>query len=257
MIRNRTLNYAIIENEEFARINLRCIIESLRPGYKCVFTAETIEDSVELINRHSNVGLIFMDIELDDGNCFEIFRRTDVSAPVVFTTAYDEYALKAFKVNSIDYLMKPISEADVEAALTKFESGRGVSGIDHRGLADTIAPKRSRSRMLINDGANYYFVRTDDIAWFEAEDKYVFIVLKTGKRLLTDYTSLSDVSTVLDTNEFFRISRSVVASISAICKVEKYFKGRLKVTLQTADVKCVETISAACRPEFLDWLGHN
>ena len=118
------MKYAIIENEVFARLNLQNIVETLRPGYQLVFTAETVADAIAGISSNSDLDLVFMDIELDDGNCFEIFDRIMVKTPVIFTTAYDDYAIKAFKVNSIDYLLKPVVEDDMKAAIEKFEEHR-------------------------------------------------------------------------------------------------------------------------------------
>lgn len=251
------MKYAIIENEEFARINLRNVIETVKPEYECVFTAETVEECVRYFSSSPDAQLIFMDIELDDGDCFELFRNVKVNIPVIFTTAYDKYALKAFKVNSIDYLLKPISESDVLEALVKFENitaPRAAS--DYRQIAEDLSKKRTRHRMLINNGDVYSFIHTDEIAWFEAEDKYVSIVMKTGKKTLTDFASLGEILQVLDSNEFFQVSRSAVASISSISKISKYFKGRLRVELKAGDTTRIETVSAARRPEFLDWLGH-
>lgn len=249
------IRYAIIENEEFTRINLHNIIKAVRPEYELVFFAETIRESVSLVSRFHDIDLIFMDIELDDGICFDIFRHTDLQTPVIFTTAYDEYAVKAFKVNSIDYLLKPILEEDVENAICKFEK-RSLTVRNWRHVADDYSSLRTRTRMLVNDGNGYSFVHTDDIAWFESEDKYVSIRLRNGKSLLTDHESLDLTAQVLDPDKFFRISRSVVTSIDAISKVSKHLRGRLQVELQAGPASRTETVSAARRPGFLCWLGH-
>lgn len=250
------MKYAIIENEEFARINLREMVKTLRPDYILAFTAETIEESVRNLKKSADINLIFMDIELDDGNCFEIFNQTDIKIPVIFTTAYDEYAVRAFKVNSIDYLLKPISEDEVETAIRKFEKRNSIVH-DYRQVTKEFSSQKIHKRLLISDGAGYSFVHTEDIAWFEAEDKYVSIRLKSGKSLFTDYASLSDLTQILDPESFFQISRSVISSISAITKIDKYFKGRLQVKLQAGSEHRTETVSAARRPEFLEWLGHS
>lgn len=251
------MKYAIIENEEFARINLKEVIETVRPAYICAFTAETVEECVKYFASANDIRLIFMDIELDDGSCFEIFRRTDIKTPVIFTTAYDEYAIQAFKVNSIDYLLKPVSEEDVVRAIRKFESVQASAVPEYRAVAAELNRARSRRRILISDADGYSFVSTDDIAWFEAEDKYVSIVLRSGKRMLTDFASLADVTEALDPDRFFHISRSVVASIESIGKISKFFKGRLRVNLVADGIERTETVSAARRPEFLGWLGHS
>lgn len=250
------MKYAIIENEEFASINLREVIKSVRPDYECVFMAETVEECVEYFSMDHDTRLIFMDIELDDCNCFEIFRRTEIKVPVIFTTAYDKYAIDAFKVNSIDYLLKPVSEEDVERALRKFESMHLSLPRNYKDVGDSITKARTRSRILISYGAGYSFVSTDEIAWFEAEDKYISVILLDGRRMLTDFASLTDVMEVLDPDRFFQISRKVVASIESIGKISKYFKGRLQVGLVGSGESRTEIVSAARRTEFLGWLGH-
>lgn len=197
-----------------------------------------------------------MDVELDDGNCFKIFNHTEIKIPIIFTTAYDEYAIQAFRVNSIDYLLKPVSEDDVERAIRKFESMQMASVPSYREVGDELSRNRQRRRILISDSDGYTFVATDDVAWFEAEDKYVSMVLRSGKRMLTDFASLADVMDVLDPDRFFQLSRSVVASIESIGKISKFLKGRLRVCIESGGVDRTETVSAARRPEFLDWLGH-
>lgn len=247
--------YAIVENEKFARINLQNAVSKLRPDYECVFTAETIEDCIDYFSGHPDIQLIFMDIELDDGNCFEIFRNVEIDTPIIFTTAYDEYAIRAFKVNSVDYLLKPLQDDDLEKALKKFESHADtnpkttVSNIDNN-------PPKIRTRLLLSSGQNYTFVQDEDIAWLEAEDRYVYIICKNGKSLLSDFSSIGEVAAVLNPNRFFQITRSVLASIDAIKNVSKYFKGRLNITLEASGRTREEVVSAARRDAFLEWLGH-
>ena len=117
-----TINYAIIENEEYAKRMLEHSISTLRPDYRLVFTSDNIADTVDWLASRADVDLIFMDIELDDGNCFDIFNQVRVDTPVIFTTAYDDYAIKAFKVNSVDYLLKPVKQSELQTALTKMEA---------------------------------------------------------------------------------------------------------------------------------------
>lgn len=196
-----------------------------------------------------------MDIELDDGISFDIFNKCDVNVPVIFTTAYDEYAIRAFKVNSIDYLLKPYGEEDVHGALEKYDQiSKAVK--DYAERHRTVARTHARSRILVNTGNTYTHVATDKIAWVESGDKYISIVLEGGRTLLTDFTSLGDMLDVLDPDRFYQISRSVIVSIDAIDKVSKYFKGRLMVQMCAGDAERSETVSAARRDEFLDWLGH-
>lgn len=249
--------FAIIENEKFARINLQNAVAKLRPDYECVFTAETIEDCIEYFSGKPDIQLIFMDIELDDGNCFEIFRSVDFDIPIIFTTAYDEYAIRAFKVNSVDYLLKPLQDDDLEKALRKYESHYKTSTMTNFSQAtnNTNTPKL-RTRLLVSTGQNYTFVQDNDIAWLEAEDRYVYIICKNGKSLLSDFSSIGEIAAVLNPNRFFQITRSLLTSIDAIKNVSKYFKGRLNVTLEANGVSRTEVVSAARRDAFLEWLGH-
>lgn len=247
--------YAIIENEKFARINLQNAVSKLRSDYECVFTAETIEDCIEYFGGKPDIQLIFMDIELDDGNCFEIFRNVDIDIPIIFTTAYDEYAIRAFKVNSVDYLLKPLQDDDLERALQKFESHVGSNPKIAINNPGNTHPK-TRTRLLVSSGQNYTFVQDEDIAWLEAEERYVYIICKNGKSLLSDFSSIGEVAAVLNPNKFFQITRSVLASIDAIKNISKYFKGRLNVTLEVPGRSKDEVISAARRDAFLEWLGH-
>lgn len=250
------MRYAIIENEEFAQLHLNNMIRSLRDEWECAFTAQTVEDSVAELKRCANLDLIFMDIELDDGSSFEIFNQTEVKIPVVFTTAYSEFALQAFKVNSVDFLLKPFDESDVIKAIEKFEQNYNKDSIkDYGRLVDAFSPTRRPKRLLISDSSGYSFLPLDEIAWFEAEDKYVSATTTAGKTILTDVKSLSNIADLLDPDDFFQISRSLIVSIKAIGKVERHFKGRLSVNLHAGSLSRTETVSSARRNQFLDWLG--
>lgn len=248
------MKYAIIENEEISRINLLEIIKKIRPTYECVFTGETIADTVEYFSTHHDVQLLFMDIQLGDGNCFNIFSHVEIDIPIIFTTAYDEYALQAFKVNSVDYLLKPIIEEDVMSAICKLEKIQHLKH-NYQDIAKVLTTNR-RDRMLIGNNAGYALVKTEDIAWFEAEDKIITIVMKNGRRMITDLPSLGDAMSKLDPNVFFLLTRSVIASIDSITKVSKYFKGRLSVELKALDYSRTEIVSSQRRTEVLKWLGY-
>lgn len=260
------MRYAIIENEEYLRENLRMMVTSICPEAECVFTAETVEESIGFFNREnsadndeSGVELIFMDIELDDGSCFEIFEAVEIDIPVIFTTSYSEYAIQAFKVNSIDYLLKPVADDDLRRAIQKFSKRNASERVDpevYRNLSPEPTARRIRNRLLVSSSNGYSYINTGDIAWIEAEDKYVSIVTTDGSMTLTDIKSLGDVAEVLDPDNFFQISRGVIASIGSIGKVSKYFKGRLKVELQAGGRRRAETVSAARRDQFLEWLGY-
>lgn len=245
------IRFAIIEDEAFAARHLQKTIEQLRPQWKLSFTATGVEQSVEMLKAYTDIDLIFMDIQLGDGECFEIFRRTPCATPVIFTTAYDEYAIRAFKVRSIDYLLKPIDEKELEAAIVKFEAMNGEDTADYIG----VEKEMHKGRILLRSGDNYAYIKSDDIAYVLSEDNCVFIYPHHGGRRLTEFANLQEIMERLDGKNFFQPSRNIITSIAAVSGVSKYFRGRLKVKL-LADGKTIETlVPAARKEEFLDWLG--
>lgn len=251
------MRYAIIENEHFALESLRETISTLRPGYQLVFTSESVEDSVSYFNGNPRVDLVFMDIELVDGNCFEIFSKVKVQVPIIFTTAYDEFALQAFKVNSVDYLLKPIHEGELEKALLKHErnSAPPPAAGSVSGVYEKIAAGWHNQRILTICGDSYSYIEVKDVAFFASEDKCIFAYRRDGGRRLTDMTNLSEVENIVSRREFFRLSRNIVASISSIKSVHKFFHGRLSVVVTAGGEKRDSVVSTARRKEFLDWLG--
>lgn len=256
------MNYVIIENERLALDLMKAIIKRVRPEWELIFTAATVADTVNFFEVNPDVDICFMDVELNDGDCFSIFSQIDVGVPVIFTTAYDDFILKAFKVNSIDYLLKPILETDVEQAILKYErfhAKRATSNIEiyrHlKELSDANRSKPSLHRVLTVSGDRYSFVPVDNIAWLISEDKYVYVVDLEGNRKLTTFTTLGEAHEMLDRDSFFYLRRNLICSAEAIKSVSKYFKGRLKVTL-TSGVHEVEAIvTSEKRQIFLNWLG--
>lgn len=255
------MRYAIVENEEYARLSLCSMLRDLRPDWKLLFTAESVEDTVEsLQSDESYPDLIFMDIELDDGSCFDIFKEVTFSCPIVFTTAYENFALQAFDVNSIGYLLKPITLEKLTKMLVKIEGlGRSLSSSV---VTDTLEKKSnpvvaSHGRILISHRDSYTFISSDEVAFFIAEDKCVIVTLKNGNTFLTDFATLSDCMNVLDHNRFFHMSRNIVVNIDCISKVTKYFKGRLNVDIDAGSESRTVTVSSARKTEFLNWLGHS
>ena len=231
---NTMTKYIIIEDERLAYEEIRRMMQRLRPDYTLAGWAAGVEQAV-LQLAAGGIDLMIVDIRLSDGLSFEIFERTAVDIPVIFTTAYDEYALRAFKVNSIDYLLKPVEEQALEAALCKFGRNR---------LPHTTAPELKRleaaymtgsrkNRFLVRSGDTFQYVETSDIAFFYSEDKYVFLHLFSSHRYIADYT-LEQLETMLDEAYFFRVARNCIANIRAVRKVSRYFGGRLKIFFSPA-----------------------
>lgn len=255
------MKYAVIENEEFARLSLCKMLEELRPDWELVFTAESVEETIEELQSGNNYPeMIFMDIELDDGSCFDIFKQIAITCPIVFTTAFENFALQAFEVNSVGYLLKPITLEKLTKMLVKIEGlGRSLSSsVGTETAAKATAPAIPKhGRILISHRDSYSFISSDEVAFFTAEDKCVTVTLKNGTTYLTDFATLSDCMNVLDPNRFFHLSRNTVVNIDCISKVTKYFKGRLNVDINAAAATQTVTVSAARKIEFLNWLGHS
>lgn len=256
--------YVIIENEEFARRNLIRTVSRLRPDYQLAYEGESVEEAVEYFRSASNIDLVLMDIELVDGNCFDIFRQVDTDVPVIFTTAYRDFAMDAFSVHAVDYLLKPVSESSLLKALVKFEQWcpSPSAGPDNDAEAESdsrpAAPherNRPRRRLLINVGDNYLWISMDDVTYFIRDEKYVCVSLKSGKRYITDFQNLADVDSQLDPDQFFQLSRNLIVSINAIRKVTKWFGGRLKVVVGDGTEEIDTVVSATRRPQFIEWLG--
>lgn len=256
------MNYIIIENERLALDLIKTLIKRVRPQWELAYTAATVEDAVNFFKTNPDIDLCFMDIELNDGDCFCIFEEVEIGAPVIFTTAYDEFMLKAFKVHSVDYLLKPILETDVEKAILKFEryyaGRRSVNKELYHHLKELSEAKRqtpSLRRVLTVAGDNYNFVPVENIAWLVSEDKYVYVVDLEGNRRMTTFSTLSEASELLSRDSFFCLRRNLICSATAIKGVSKYFKGRLKVRLQSGSHEVEAVVSSEKRQEFLNWLG--
>jgi two-component system LytT family response regulator len=228
----------IIEDEAPAARRLQKMLEATEKDIEVIAHLDSVESSVKWLDAHDNeADLIFMDIQLSDGISFEIFNKTTVSAPVIFTTAYDEYSLKAFKVNSIDYLLKPITPDDLSQALDKYEK-LTKGGLRHEPIDKIDALLRSlnlknayKSRFLVKIGDKYYSIPTENIAYFYTEEKAVYLYTYDKIRYPLDQ-SLDEIEKSLDPGQFFRLNRQFIAHVSAVYKLHAYFNGKLKVNLK-------------------------
>jgi len=249
----------IIEDEPFAAEELRRLLDLCVPGTDVLGVFDTVEDSVVWLRENPEPDLIFMDIQLADGLSFEIFKQVDVSSPIVFTTAFDNYAIQAFKLNSIDYLLKPIEEEALLGSLRKFESlkktlVREKSYLNSSQVESllTAHQREFKSRFVIKSGDRIRHVSVEDIAYFYSSDDYTYLVTLEKKKFIIDYT-LDDLINVLNDKEFFRLSRKYIARIHSIKEVNKYFNSRLKVFLEPPTEDEI-LISRARVPGFMSWL---
>lgn len=249
----------IIEDEAFAADALETMICDLRPETQILEKIESIEEAVEWFEANTLPDLIFCDIHLSDGSSFEIFKQVEVKTPVIFTTAYNEYALEAFKVNSIDYLLKPIDKSELEKAIKKYEE-LNRENISHEFenlknlLKNTVSDsgKASKTRFMVKSGQNIKTIASDQIAYFLAEDGVVLLVTPEGKRYVVNYT-LDQLEELLDSKDFFRANRQLITRIDAIKEVSPYFKGRLHLSL-APELKNDQIISSNKASAFKAWL---
>ncbi|WP_256006240.1 LytR/AlgR family response regulator transcription factor [Pedobacter deserti] len=246
------MKYLIVEDERFAYEELKRMMMKLRPDYLLEMQTKTVIDTIVFL-KESVVDLILMDIRLADGNCFEIFSHVDVTTPVIFTTAYDEHAIKAFKLNSIDYLLKPFDESELETALSKFENiFYHQSYKTNSKNFEQLLSLKTKNRFLISKGENYHYIETKDIAHFYSEDGVIFLHTFNDRRYIINYT-LDQLDQQLDSRLFFRVSRNCIGNVKAIENVAKYFNSRLKLSF-SPECPHEVLVSRMRVPDFLKWM---
>ena len=250
------MNVIIIEDEQLSAEHLTTLLKKVDKDITVIGLADSIKKSVKLLTDNTQVDLLFVDIHLADGLSFDIFSKISIDTPIIFTTAYNEYAIKAFKVNSIDYLLKPIGVEDLRVAIQKFEKLKNTSqqkiNAEKIDTAFNIINKQFKNRFMVKMGDTISSIKTDDIAYFIAEDGIVLLVTKLGKRYPIDYT-LDQLEQLIDLNLFFRINRKVLINIDSVKKVSSYFNSRYKITtdfLQEDD----SIVSRERVNDFKSWL---
>jgi len=250
----------IIEDEPLAQQELIRLLTATGKEIIPLAMIDTVEESIEWIRNNPDPDIVFLDIQLADGISFEIFKHVSLESPVIFTTAYDEYAIRAFELNSIDYLLKPIKQSELNRAIAKFESvkakyeeGSGRIGeAEIRKVMQAMEGKTYKSRFMIKLGDQIKTLGVEQIAYFKAEDNIVFIFEKGGKRFIIDHT-LDKLESMLDPDLFYRLNRSYIASIGSVMKANKYFNSRLSIDLEPPTEDKV-LVSRKRVPEFLEWL---
>ncbi len=224
----------IVEDEELASERLRDLIVKYDPATEILASLDTVKDTLHFLRENvGSIDLIFLDVQLADGKSFEIFRRFNVMTPVIFTTAFDSYAMEAFELNSIDYLMKPISEKSLYTALDKFarvrQSRSPGPALAPEVAAQLINQKKHKNRFVVNSGNRILFKDISGIGYFYAQDKTAYLYdRKESRKFLIDYT-LDQLEGLLDPEHFFRINRSVVVNLSFIREVRKHPGKRLQI----------------------------
>lgn len=243
----------IIEDERPAAAQLKRISAKLKPDAVFHGPLESISASVKWLISHPAPDLILCDIQLSDGLSFEIFEQVTISSPIIFTTAYDQFAIRAFKLNSIDYLLKPVDPGELQKALQKFEH-RKQSAVDPEILRSLLQKpsENYKFRFMIKLGDTIKSIQTDEIVWIVSENKATLLHTKQNKNHIIDYT-LNDLERLLDPQKFFRLNRRYLASIDAIKQVLIYSNSRLKIDLY--DCNDEEILISRNRVQlFKEWL---
>ena len=247
------MKVVIIEDEKLAAERLQLILSGYDESIRVVKHLYGVEDAVNWLKTNAHPDLLFLDIQLADGFCFEIFKQVDYKRPVIFTTAYNQYALDAFQLLSIDYLLKPVSAESLAKAMHKFaELTKAHIPVNYQNMQKVFETSAYKSRLLAKAGQRMFFIETNKVEYFKADDKLVYLSDTEGNRLLIDYT-LEKLETILNPKEFFRLNRQVIARYTAIAQIKPYVNSRLKLLLRCGS-KTEEVILSRERvQEFKTW----
>jgi DNA-binding LytR/AlgR family response regulator len=249
----------IIEDEQLGAEKLMRLLTSIDSSIQVVGNTRSIKSSVEWLLQHRHPDIILMDIELTDGQSFEIFNHVTIKSMVIFTTSYDEYALQAFKVNSVDYLLKPIKREELKNALDKYQQWQQKFtstslSIEH--LVNELKLQQSktwRSRFLVKQGQKLVSVEICDIAYFYADGRLSYFVTRDKQKHVLDYT-IEELEEMLDPQQFYRANRAFLIHVKSVSQIHNYFNGKLKLELKPAIDKEV-MISREKAMEFKEWMG--
>ena len=245
----------IIEDENLAAKRLIKLVKEQLPGSEIHGNLDTITGSVDWLRNNPEPDLIFLDIQLADGISFEIFEKLKINSPIIFCTAYDQYAIKAFKLNSIDYLLKPVDPEELGHALDKFKSGRKLPVITFDQIKNLlhVSPKTYKNRFLVKIGERIQTVDIQEIAFFYSEDKVTLLQTRQSKKYIIDYT-LDEVEEMINPEHFFRLNRKYITAINAIKEIFTYSNSRLKIHLENCTDNDI-LISREKMGPFKSWLG--
>ncbi|MEM9917620.1 MAG: LytTR family DNA-binding domain-containing protein [Bacteroidota bacterium] len=245
----------IVEDEKFARDLLEKSLLELDAGIDILAKLDTVKNTIEWLQKNE-ADLLFLDIHLADDLSFKIFESIEVRTPIIFTTAYDQYALQAFKVNSIDYLLKPIDKEELRLSIQKYKDTRPAAiSFDYQKMIAALKDQQTKfqERFIVSRGEKILSIKTEQVAYFEGEDRYVYLTRKDGSRFIIDY-KLGDLEGLLNPKHFFRLNRSFIAHFESIDRMVNLSKSRVKVDLSPAAKREI-IISSAKTRSFKMWLN--
>lgn len=247
----------IIEDEKPAAEKLQRALQKVNNEIEVLSILESVRDTIQWIDKNPAPQLIFMDIQVADGLSFKIFEHKNIDCPVIFVTAYDEYWQTSFEHNGIDYLLKPIRQDKLEAALNKYYKLKEYFAIDYSSLLYkrkvTESSNGYKKRLLVKKGVDYFSIKTDEIAYFYAAHKVVCLLDKNGQKFILD-KSLSDLEKDMDPMLFYRVNRKYLVNMNAIRRIKTFPKSKLMVELNPSVDEDV-LISQETASDFKQWLG--
>ena len=247
----------IVEDEELAVEKIKKTVWAVEEKTEISGVTNSIVSTVNWLKNHPVPDLILMDIELSDGQSFEIFNQVEVLSPVIFTTSYDEYAIKAFKVNSIDYLLKPVEEDDLKKAFNKYRKlSAQAQPIDLNNLVKELQKQLHtgyRSRFLVKQGQRLVSLEVKDVAYFFAEGRLSYAITWDKYKYIVDFT-IEELESMLDPQQFFRANRAHLIHIRSVNQIHNYFNGKLKLELKPPAETGV-VISREKANDFKIWMG--
>lgn len=250
------MNILIIEDEQLAQERLQLLIKAYDPNIQIAGCLESVEETVNWLNTKPHPDLILLDIHLSDGQSFEIFKRTQTQKPIIFITAYENYALDAFRLFSIDYILKPVTSEALAAAINKYKTiSDAFTPADYKLLMEQIKDTSTanyRTRFLAKVGQRLFFIPASDVAYFAADNKIIFLIDRQGNRFVINST-MEKLEAELNPKDFFRLSRKIIIHAEAIDQVKPYQNNRLKLQLKEIAASEEIIISRERVAAFKEW----
>ena len=249
------MKVVIIEDEKPSARHLKNLLQKIDNTIEVIKYLDTVKSTIDYFKEDNHIDLIFLDIHLADGNSFEIFTIISINTPIIFTTAFDNYAIQAFKQNSIDYLLKPITEKDLQFALEKYKKFKGAN---NSAIIESIAHayqninKSYKSRFIVKKGQILDYILSEEINHFETKDSLSYLITSKGNRYNIE-NSLDELETLVDPKYFFRINRKIIIQIKSIQKISNYFNSRLSISSNYLDEDS-SIVSRERVNDFKQWL---
>ncbi|MDI6402029.1 LytTR family DNA-binding domain-containing protein [Balneolaceae bacterium ANBcel3] len=248
------MRIVIIEDEKPAATRMQKLLQQVVPDTEVAVVLQSVKASVEWFRNNDHPELLFCDIQLADGNAFELFEQVDIQSAVIFTTAYDQYAIRAFKVNAIDYLLKPIDPEELSKAIEKYQNRKIPASADLKFLRQWLREPETqfKSRFMVKSGERIISIPVEQVDFFVSRDKLTFLQTSDRKRYVLDST-LSEIQDLVDPRRFFRINRQYIVSMESIDSIHAFSDSRLKIELKGCDDPDI-LVSRSNTSIFRNWL---